>query len=219
MKMKRNRIQRDETLRARAQLDPIAVGRLVDAYNAGARFPPLVIEARTRRLVDGWHRDAAYEALGVADIEVDRRTYRNQAELFADAVRLNVAHGQPLSGYDLRNAIARLAALGYERIALGELVRIPPPKIDEITRGFGHAPTGEPIALKRGLAHLRGQQLSTGQIEAMRHYGGSAATFYARQLALLLDQDMWPRDNANFREAMDQLVELWGAHHTPAAAA
>jgi hypothetical protein len=218
MKMKRNRIQCDETLRARAHLDPITVGRLIDAYNAGARFPPLVVEAHTRRLVDGWHRNAAYETLSIDTIEVETRTYASEAELFADAVRLNVAHGQPLSGYDLRSAIARLTALGYERISLSELVRIPPPKIDDITRGFGHAPTGQAIALKRGLAHLKGQRLSANQIEAMRHYGGNPATFYARQLALLLEQDMWPHDNANFRDAMDRLVELWRAQQ-PAAAA
>ena len=199
----------DEELRARGGLDPIAVQRMVTAWQAGARFPPLIIERRTRRLVDGWTRHAAYQILGVAETEVETRRYQNEAELFADAVRLNVAHGQPLTGYDLRQAIARLEKLGITRDQLTEIVRIPAPRIDEIVRGFGWSPTGEPVALKRGLRHLRGEQLSSSQLAAIKRHGGQEATFFARQLALLLQQDLWPRDNANFRTAMNELVALW----------
>ncbi|HSR76414.1 MAG TPA: hypothetical protein VLN57_07485 [Xanthobacteraceae bacterium] len=218
MKLQLNRIVLDEKLRARASgLNPLAVHRLVEAYGAGARFPPLIVEKGTHRLVDGWTRHAAYQLLGLKQIDVEIRSYHDETELFADAVRFNIQHGQPFTGYDIKHAIARLEKLGLGHSAISELVRMSIPKIEDIVRGFGHSATGEAIPLKRGVEYLHGQQISELQVKAMRRLGG-VATFHARQLVLRLEQDLWPHDNGNFREAMDQLCALWLARSKSAAA-
>jgi hypothetical protein len=216
MKLALSKIVLDETLRARSRLDPVNVHRLITAYQAGARFPKLVVERMTNRLVDGWHRYEAYRTLNIAEVEVVLRVYASEAEFFADAVRLNIGHGTQLAAYDVKNAIARLDGLGISRAQIAEIVRIPAVKIDEIVRGFAHDAAGEPVPLKRGLAHLRGTTLNDRQIGALRHHGGHEASYWARQLVSLLEQDLAPRDNPSFTEAMNTLVRLWTGKRTAA---
>lgn len=211
MKMKLENLVLDDVLRARSSLDPIAVHRLVQAYEAGARFPPMTVEAGTRRLVDGWTRRAAYERLGLTVIEVIQKRYASEAELFADAIRLNVSHGEPLSSYDLKCAIARLEELGIKRESISEIVRIPAARIDEMVRGSGVGASGSAVPLKYGLGHLAGQQLTQQQQGALKHYGGQSAAYYVNQLILLLEQDLWPRNQPNFANGMTKLCGLWTA--------
>src|SRR3990172_4685005 len=79
---------------------------IVHAMQAGVTLPPIVAEAKTRRVVDGFNRTTA--ALKVdtdATIDVEWRTYDNDGALLLDAIALNAAHGQKLSSYDVAHAI------------------------------------------------------------------------------------------------------------------
>lgn len=209
MKMQLIQIVLDESLRARSHNNPIHIHDMVEAYEMGVRFPPMVIERQTRRLVDGWHRHEVYSVIGLTETEVEPRTYSGEAELFADAIRLNISHGERLTSYDIKNAIARLESLGVTRVAISEIVRVPAPKIEKLVRGFAQSADGAPLPLKRGLGHLQGQTLTDRQAAAIKHHGGHEATFYARQVVALLEQDLWPRDNPAFHQAMNDLTRLW----------
>jgi hypothetical protein len=186
------------------------VRRLVSAYKTGTVFPPLVVEAGTARLVDGRHRLAAYEEVEIKEAEVVEKVYATEADLFADAVRLNIGHGQPLDQYCIRNAIIRLTEYGYAREQISDAVKLPVEQIERITHTFAvDETTGKPLALKGGLDHLRGRPLSPQQQSLNRHYSGPKATFYVRQLRELLERGMWPDQNMNFIREMDLMVEAW----------
>lgn len=180
-----------------------------DAFDAGAKFPPPVIESGTNRLVDGRHRYEVYRSRGIREIDVVQKKYLNETELFADAVRLNTAHGYSLTSYDIRVAIARLEAEGFKREKISEVVRIPVVKIEEIIKGFAHNVSGEPIALKGGLRHKAGETLSIPQVSALKRYGGHSAVFYIHQIISLLENDLWPKESNTFVEAMNRLTALW----------
>jgi hypothetical protein len=205
-----NRIVTDKSVYPRTRVSQFSVRRLVFALQSGATFPPLIIEASTKRLVDGWHRLEAYREENIKTVNVIEKVYATEGDLFADAVRLNIGHGEPLDQYSTRNAVIRLTDYGFEREQISEAVRLPPVQIDKIRRGFASDEmTGGPIALKGGLDHLRGQPLSVEQQSVNRHYSGTKATFYARQIRELLEHDMWPNRSVNFAHEMDSLVELW----------
>lgn len=203
------KIQVDESVYPRSGVSEFNVGRLVAAYKTGTKLPPLIVEAGTYRLVDGRHRLEMYRKLKVARIDVTEKVYRSEADLYADAVRCNVGHGEPLDQFSIRGAIIRLNDYGYSREKISSVVRLPVEQIEKITRGFAQDETsGKPVALKGGLSHLAGQPLSAQQQQVNRHYSGQKATFYANQISELLVNDMWPR-SASFSAAMDRLVELW----------
>ena len=207
--MKLSDIKIDDAIYPRNGVDHFHVGRLIDAIETGAKFPPLVIEAGTHRLVDGRHRYEAMTAKDIKSTKVIEKTYANDADLFADAARLNIDHGLKLSNFDIKHVIARLEDFGFTRDKIGDIVRTPMTKIEEIARGFASGPAGEAVALKGGLHHKKGMKLTERQVEVNRHYAGGKPVFYVNQIIALLESDLWPRDNTNFVEAMGKLVILW----------
>jgi ParB-like nuclease domain len=199
----------DETIYPRNSVSEFNVAKLVSALSANAVLPPITIEARTHRLVDGRHRYEAYKRKGLKTIEVATKVYKSEADLFADAVRSNVIHGEPLDSFNVRAAIIRLSEYGYAKEAISEVVRMPIEQIDKIERGYASdQATGKPIALKGGLSHLKGTSLTEGQMQINRHYSGGKAVFYIRQICELLEHDMAPQ-SAGFAAEMNRLVQLW----------
>lgn len=209
MQIELDKIVLDEALYPRTNLDTFHVSRLRQALAVGAVFPPLVLEVGTHRLVDGRNRLEAYKLAGIKTANIIEKSYASDADLFADAVRLNAEHGKPLDHFEIRSAVAKLAEFGFTRERISEAVRVSPERIDEIRKGFAQTPTGEPVALKGGLRHMRGEPLTDRQMQVNRSYGGAKGTFYANQIVQLLENDLWPRDSDAFADAMDHLTDLW----------
>jgi len=209
MKLAIEKIVIDEAIYPRSSVNEFNVSKLVSALNTNTVLPPITVEAKTFRLVDGRHRYEAYKKTGLKTIEVETKVYAKEADLFADAVRCNIGHGQPLDSYTVRTAIIRLTEYGYTKEAISDVVRMPLAQIEKIERGYASEQSGKPIALKGGLSHLKGTSLTPKQIEINRHYGGGKATFYLRQLIDLLENHMAPMQSETFVYEMDKLTELW----------
>jgi hypothetical protein len=200
----------DDTIYPRNKVIPYNINRMAAAFEAGATFPPLVIEEGTKRLVDGRHRYEMFKGKGVKKVEVIAKVYSSQADLFADAVRLNIGHGQSFDQITTRTAIIRLGEYGYSRDQIAEIVRVPAVSLERIERGFASSEDGKPLALKSGLSHMRGQVLTDEQVVVNRHYGGGKAVFFVKQICSMLETSMWPDRSEPFVAAMDRLVLLWG---------
>ena len=96
----------DPDLQVRAELDEDLVQQYVDALEAGARFPPIVVfeHSGANCVADGFHRVAAYRRAGRAGIEADVYPGDRQHALWF-ALGANRAHGQRLGRDDKRRAI------------------------------------------------------------------------------------------------------------------
>lgn len=209
-KISLDKIVIDDEFYPRNSVSEVHVKRLQLAIQTGSQLPPLVLEAKTHRLVDGRHRLDAYKSEGVESVEVVEKVYANEADFFADAVRYNIGHGEPLDQYAIKSAIIRLDEYGYSRDKICELIRIPVEQIEKITKGFAiSAETGKPMALKGGLSHLAGHRLDSDQQQVNRHYSGGKAVFYLRQLCNMLENEMWPVNSPAFAHEMDRIVEIW----------
>lgn len=200
----------DETIYPRGSVNLLHIKRLQDAIDGGAILPPVIVERGTNRLVDGRHRLGAYLAKELAEISCEFRVYDTEADLFADAVRLNAEHGAPLTYYDVKLSVLRLEELGYTRDRISGVVRLQIEKVEDIVRGSAvSTTTGLPIALKGGLRHKMGQPLSELQQQAMRKYSGGNVVHYIRQLIALLENDLWPGESVSAKTEMDRLVARW----------
>jgi len=91
-------------LSPRSALDHDHVATLAEAHGA---WPPILVQRATLRIVDGHHRVAAAEHLGLRTVEA---TYfdgnDDEAELYA--IRCNVRHGLPLTLADRKRAARTL---------------------------------------------------------------------------------------------------------------
>ena len=73
----------------------------------GAPLPPILVDRRTMRVIDGMHRLMAASLRGQETIEVEFFE-GSPAEAFLQAVKANVTHGFPLSRADRRAAALRI---------------------------------------------------------------------------------------------------------------
>ena len=95
-----------ETLRVKG-VNEGHVRKLAEAQN---ELPPILVDQRAMRVIDGIHRLAAAKLLGKRTILVSFFTGSEEEAFFA-AVRANSAHGLPLSLADRKAAAGRVARM------------------------------------------------------------------------------------------------------------
>ena len=103
------------------ELDSTNLTRIKQAILAGEKLPPIVVDAKSLRIVDGFHRQETYLKLygDNAEVEVEARDYKNDAEMFKDAMELNAKGSLLLTPQDKVHCIikGRKFKLSFEEIA------------------------------------------------------------------------------------------------------
>lgn len=178
----------------RHAVDDGHVSSLVNAIKAGVTLPPIVIERKSKRITDGWHRSRAYRRVlgpeGVVDVEeVD---YVDEAELLTDAIRRNASHGRKLDVIDQVRAIALGQERGISLHTMAIVLHLPDERVQKLSvrlaqsekTGPGTIPGTVSVALKRPVAHLVGQTFNEAQMEA---HGRAPGTSYLLTIRQLLD--------------------------------
>lgn len=102
-------IRRDGGTQPRTGTDQMAVAEYAEAMKNGAEFPPVILffDGTDYWLADGFHRVAASEAAGRAELLADvRQGTRRDAVLFS--VGVNAHHGIRRSSADKRRAVETL---------------------------------------------------------------------------------------------------------------
>lgn len=197
----------------RTQVSSVHVTTLISAIEAGCELPPLIVDRKSKRIVDGFHRRRAYlKVLGSdASVEAELRTYKSDAELFAAAVEANTAHGLPLQEIEKRRVVFRLDDLGVGSDRIASALRTSPDKIDKIrlkvatvTEGGGSIRL-EP--LKRPLFHKQGSEMTEAQAKAHRSAPGTSYALTIRQLRDAVRFDLLDRTDGRIIEALQALSE------------
>jgi len=189
--MKVSELILDYELYPRERIEPFNVTQMVEALNAGRELPPVIIDRKSRRVVDGFHRVRAYQKLyGLdAEIPVEVRDYKDDAQMFADAVRLNASHGRQLSTYDRARCIAKAEALKLEPEVISSVLNMTLERIGEMKAQRFATYKMEPRVLKRTTAHLAGKELTDEEAEYNIKAGGMHQTFYINQVIAMLEAD------------------------------
>lgn len=201
----------DFDLYPRNEISSTHVTTLMDAIQAGQKLPPAIVDRKSKRVVDGFHRQRAYERLGIEETEVIFRDYESEAALYADAVSLNAAHGRAFDNYDRRRAVLRLADLGFTPEQISEIAKVPLPRIEEIRRITATVPGGRIEIVKGGLrAELVGKRLTKPQQELNASWGGMQPAYHARQLLEMLRAGVIP-ESETFHVLMNDLTAAWSA--------
>ena len=206
----------DFDLYPRADVDSQHVHYMAEAFNAGATLPPLVIDKATKRVVDGFHRVRMYRRVlpEGSKVEVLEKTYKNDAELFLDAMRYNAGHGRTLTTFDRAHCVLlaerfkikpeqNATALQLTVDAVGKL------RIERVgtLRSYGKS-SERHIPLKRTIAHMSGQTLTKAQYEANDKLSGMNQLFYVNQLVTLIKNDLLDTENEKLLEGLRVLHEL-----------
>lgn len=118
----------DMTVYPREKLDDEHVLVLSEAIRAGEQLPPMVVCRKSKRVVDGFHRHAAYTRVygSSHSPEVVEREYENESALFIDAMRYNSAHGRGLNFKDRARCVSIADKLGVDPSVLSATLHVKP---------------------------------------------------------------------------------------------
>jgi hypothetical protein len=103
----------DYKIYPRGEIDKETVDIMLQALQSGVKFPPPLIDSKSLRIIDGFHRFKMYQSVDpAAPIEIIEREYSSDAEMFSHAIKLNSSHGKTLSLQDRTLCIRKGAFLG-----------------------------------------------------------------------------------------------------------
>lgn len=164
------------------------------------RLPPILVDRRSMRVIDGMHRLLAASLRGRETIEVEFYD-GSPADAFLRAVEANVTHGLPLSQAD-RRAAARRIVISHPQLSdrsIGEstglsartvaAIRRSTDEVPQLNARMGRDGRVRPLnrlAGRRRAAEMLAQQPQASLREVARAAGVSPAT--ARDVRRLLEQ-------------------------------
>ena len=200
----------DFDLYPRGQVDSHHVTEIVAAIDAGATMPPPIICAKTKRIVDGFHRIRAYLRRYDEDYEVEciEKTYANDKDLFLDAMRYNAAHGRALTQHDKAHCLILAKKFRIKQDLVAAALNITTERIGSLTTTRIGRAQGSPIALKRTISHMAGHDLTPDQAAANKKLSGMNQMFYVNQLITLIESDLLTTDDDDLMAGLAKLSGL-----------
>lgn len=188
----------DFDLYPRNNVDSHNVRNLVDAMAAGAELPPVIIDRKSKRAIDGFHRVRAKIQFAGPDatIEVIEKSYADEKEMFLDAMRYNSAHGAKLDTCDRVHCAIIAERLQIPLDAVAGALHMPADKLGELhvartAVGAG----GLSLPLKRTVQHMAGRKLTKNQIAVNERSSGMNQVFYVNQIIDLCESKMLNLDD------------------------
>ncbi|KKM98626.1 hypothetical protein LCGC14_1156090 [marine sediment metagenome] len=206
----------DFDLYPRTQIDSHHVSEMVEAENAGTEFPPIVIDKKSKRVIDGFHRVKKHLRCHGPDatIPVVEKTYKNDAAMLLDAIRYNANHGRNLSSFDRMHSILLAGKLGLtDKAVAGALSttedRVKVLRLNKSAR-VGNGKVSVTVPIKQTIRHMAGKKLTRSQVDANKKLGGMNQLFYVNQLLTLIESDLIDKENQDLLEALRKLHERLG---------
>jgi hypothetical protein len=196
-------------------IDDQYVNTLRKVLQSGTHLPEILIDAKTRRVVDGFNRKRAYEAEYGPNhsIRVISRHYPNEAAMIEDAVSRNASHGKGLTPFDRVYIALRMRTifkLTTERIAAA--MHVTPDEVKELLANKSAKSTyskgASVIPLKRTITHMKLDTLTPKQIEVNKHLSGQLPLRQVNEICELIENDMWDTSNQQLEDASERLVTL-----------
>lgn len=200
----------DQTLYPRRNLDSHNVAALVDAINEKHTLPPIVIDKKTLKVADGFHRVKAVLQIDPnGEIECIEKNYRNDGDFFEDAVRLNATHGAKLDPSDRVRCCIVAKRLSIPIDTMAGILHMPPEKLGKLSNRTASNGSGKlTIALKNTFGHKRGQRLNKRQQEVNERSTGLNQLTYVNQLIDMIEADLLDKSNANLIHGLIKLRDM-----------
>ena len=200
----------DFDLYPRGKVDSQHVAQIAASIEAGTELPPLVIEKKTKRMVDGFHRHRSYIRVYDLDHEVlcIEKTYKDDGALFLDAMRYNAAHGRALTQHDKAHCLILAANFKLSDNLVAEALHLTTERIGTLRSTRIGRIGARPIALKQTIKHMAGRKLSEAQETVNKKLSGMNQLFYVNQVAMLIENNLVDADDDKLLNGFERLRVL-----------
>jgi hypothetical protein len=225
----------DESIYPRQNVDDHHIKQMLDAIEGGITLPPIIVERKSKRIVDGVHRYHAALRRGEKRIDCVLKSYDSEVDLFREAVMLNTGVGLKLGTDDTLKVITIGERLKLKEVDLCGMLRTSIAHLRTIKVRFGTLEETikgvkqlRKIPLKGSTRHLAGEKLTKDQAEAMASAPGQSYLLCARQLLDACQHNLLPPRNRHpalwkelelLYEALEQLLFSGGTSRPPSGSA
>ena len=208
--MKLSELVLDFDLYPRPAIDSEHVKGMVDAEKAGAKFPPILADKKSKRITDGFHRYRKQQRVHGKDatIMVVLKSYKTEADMIEDAIALNAQHGKKLSPYDHARCILIAKRVKLSDTRLAGALQVPVKKLGELRVRKIASTNGNQLAVKQTISHMAGKKLTRKQAEANGKLGGMKPLYYVNQLITLIEADLIDMNDEKLGEELKRLSKL-----------
>lgn len=209
-KIKVSKLLLDYELYPRERVEPFNVNQMVEALRAGLQLPSIIVDRKSYRVVDGFHRMRAYQKFyGVdAKIPAELKDYESDVDMFTDAVRRNANHGRQLSTYDRARCIAKAESFKLELEVISSVLNMTLERVAQMKAQRFASYKMEPWVLKRTAAHFAGKELTDDEVGYNVRAGGMHQTFYINQVVAMLEAGTVNWENPKVINALKKLYDL-----------
>lgn len=202
----------DDTLYPRMKVGWLTAYQYAQAMKAGSVFPPILVGLFEGKhyVVDGWHRIEAMKLLKEEHVQAMVKRFKRFEDMFAEAVKMNSAHGRPLSVQEKVRIINRLEEFEFSKEEISQIIKVPADKIEPLKARIVFKPDGTPIYLKSVVA--KAVESSGGSAEDVDQNSFSVRNVPALLLQLLelLETDIYPIEDKSVKELSVKLYGLLG---------
>lgn len=135
----------DLSIYPRHKIDQVNINNIALAIKAGERVleeHPPVVDRKSMRIVDGFHRVRAAIKCGLEEIPVEFRSYRSKAKMIEDAVEANASHGRKLDQRDRVRAILLLEQVGVSQKRIAGALHVPEDRVVKLRHRVVDSPDG-----------------------------------------------------------------------------
>lgn len=208
--IKASRLVLDGDLWPRQDMQAYDKTSIVEALQAGTELPPIIVDKKTKKVVDGFHRTEAYRKLYGPDAKIPciMRAYANESDMYVDAMTLNNSHGKKLTEHDKVRCLIRAEELGIDTETTARALNMTVESLGKLrTQRLGYFHT-KPVVLKGTTSYLAGTELTAEQVSANREAAGRPATFYIQQVINLLEADALDMESEKVVKSLHRLHEL-----------
>jgi len=179
---------------------------------AGTEFPPIEVAVIRRRfyLVDGRHRMEAHKLNKEEFIQaVINPNIRNFKQLYIEAVKRNVKHGEPLTVQDRTKIALKLQKMNFKDVEISRLIGVPVQKLEKyIADRVTNTVTGKTITLKPATSHVKDELVSENVEYAQENLSGIPQTKLLDDIIDLLDSSLIDLNNEKVVEKLGKIKEL-----------
>lgn len=191
-------------------LDSTNVKRMIEALEAGKKLPPVIVDADSLRIIDGFHRTKAHLQFygNDAEIECIVKKYTNENDMFAESLETNSIHGLPLTPKDIVHAYHNAKRRKMPPAVFAACVGMDMKRLKILIEGrTAKGPDGENVALSRGAKSFAGKQLTTSDMKAVKSCNGGLPEMYVSMLINVLNADSY-EPTEKMKEKLEELSEI-----------
>lgn len=178
-----------DDLYPRTGVDEMHIRQFERAMEAGITLPPIVVAKGTFIIVDGVHRYHAHLRRNVAKIAAVVKAYKDDADLWHDAVLFNTGVGLKLGQDDSLKVIEISERFGLKEIEVAGLLRTSiahlralKPRYATIEDAAADVSKLRRVGLKGSVRHMAGETISGDQASAIGRAPGTSYLLLTNQL-------------------------------------